>query len=63
MLAGAGDQRRRGDTTGGSRSTGTKNNDPLYRIVFVDFLSVPFEPPLWSRSTPQRVGKKTNFTS
>jgi hypothetical protein len=34
----------------------------LHMIVFVDFLSVAFELPLWSRSTPQRVGKNTNFT-
>jgi hypothetical protein len=30
-------------------------------IVFVDFLLVPFEPPLCSRTTPQRGRKKTSF--
>jgi hypothetical protein len=41
----------------------SKNNNPLSMIVFVGFLSVAFELPLWSRSTPKRVRKKPNFTN
>ena len=58
-----GGHRIRSHGIGNGISTGAKNNDPLHTIVFVDLLSVPFEPPLWSRSAPQSVGKKTNFTN
>ena len=46
----------------GSHSPDPAHNDPVQMMILGDGLSVPFEWPLWSQSTAQRVRKNTHVT-
>jgi hypothetical protein len=47
--------------SGGSRSFGAKNNDPLEVFVFVSLFERLSQPEWGVRGKPQRAGKKTLF--